>query len=203
MSLLHASRSATLSASLVLGLTLAGCSSDGAPDEGGSQDPTAASQELGTTLDVRTSVARVHGQLSPARREQLERDAGRLVADYLSAAYLHERPADGYRGSFPGFTTGARALALEDVEISSDAAFSEAEEIRSRDAGAVLSVVAPDGRPVGATARVFLDLDVSDGDRESRVEVRGRLLLSPAGDGWRIFGYDLTLDTLPAEGGGQ
>ena len=198
---LHASRSATLSASLVLGLTLAGCSSDGPPDQGGSQVRTESSQEPGTTLEVRTSVSRVHGQLSPARRQELERDAGRLVADYLAAAYLHERPAAGYRGSFPGFTTGARALALEDVEISSDAAFAEAEEIRSQGAVAFLSVVAPEGRPVGATARVSLDLAVLDGDRDRRVEVRGRLLLSPAGDGWRIFGFDLSLDTLPTEGG--
>jgi hypothetical protein len=201
MSLLHASRLATLSASLVLGLSLAGCSSDGPPDKVSSQIRADASDAPGTALQMRTSIARVHGRLSPARRQQLERDAGRLLADYLAAAYLHERPATGYDGSFPGFTRGARALALKDVETASDAAFSGADEVRSRGAVAFLSVVAPEGRPVGATARVFLDLAVAEGSRDRLLELRGRLLLSPTGDGWRIFGYDLSLGSSPAKGG--
>jgi hypothetical protein len=123
------------------------------------------------------------------------------MADYLAAAYLHERPATGDQDSFPGFTRGAQALARKDVETTSDAAFSGAEEVRSRGAVAFLSVVAPEGRPVGATARVFLDLAVTDGARDRLLELRGRLLLTPAGDGWQIFGYDLSLGASPAKGG--
>ncbi len=156
------------------------------------------SNDDSTALEVRTKISGVLGRLPQAQRERLERDAGQLVSGYLAAAYLHERPSDGFRGSFPGFTTGARELALKDVDTASDAAFSGADEVRSRSAVAFLSVVATEGRAVGATARIFLDLAVTDGSRGRLVEVRGRLLLSPVGDGWRIFGYDLTLDNPPS-----
>jgi hypothetical protein len=48
---------------------------------------------------------------------------------------------------------------------------------------------------------VFLDLAVTDGARDRLLELRGRLLLTPAGDGWQIFGYDLSLGASPAKGG--
>ena len=50
---------------------------------------------------------------------------------------------------------------------------------------------------MGATARVSLDLSVSDAGRDRLVRVRGRLLLSPVDDEWRIFGYDVALDSSP------
>jgi len=34
--------------------------------------------------------------------------------------------------------------------------------------------------------------DVEDDAVRHKVEVRGRLFLTPAPDGWRIFGYDVT-----------
>jgi hypothetical protein len=32
----------------------------------------------------------------------------------------------------------------------------------------------------------------TDGDVRRKVEVRGRLFLTPEADGWHIFGYDVT-----------
>ena len=194
MSFPHASSLATLSASLVLGLTLAACSSDEPPEDTRSRTELNASDVL-DTLHVRTTVSRVQGRLSQPQRTELEDETGRVLAGYLAAAYLHERPSDGYRGSFPGFTRGARELALRDVDTVADASYATAEQVRPRGAVAFLSVVAPEGRPVGVTARVFLDLAVSEGGRNRLVQVRGRLLLSPADDSWRIFGYDLSLDS--------
>lgn len=189
----------TLSTALVLGASMAGCSSDEpagddvrAPVRSGSVDV------LGATLHVRTTVSRVLGELSPAHRGRLEREAGQLLAGYLAAAYLHQRPAEGYRGAFPGFTHGARELALRDVDTVADGGFADAKTVRPRGAVAFLSVVAPEGRPVGATARVFLNLDVTTAQgRRRAVAVRGRLLLSPGPEQWRIFGYDLSLDSQP------
>ena len=195
---LHASRLARLSTSLVLALTLAGCTSgDPAGDpagENGSRTQMDASDVLGGTVPLKTTVSRVLGELSKDERASLEREAAQLIGGYLSAAYLHERPGDGHLGAFPGFTPGARKLALEDVDTLSDAKLARADQVEPRHAAALLSVVAPDGRPVGATARLFLNLSVSEGGRDRLVAVRGRLLLSPAGDAWRIFGYDLSLD---------
>ena len=63
--------------------------------------------------------------------------------------------------------------------------------VRPRGAIAYVSVVAPEGRAVGATARVSVDLAVADSERTRRLTVSGRLLLTPRPDRWRIFGYDL------------
>jgi hypothetical protein len=55
-----------------------------------------------------------------------------------------------------------------------------------------IDVLAPRGRPAGATARVEL-LFKTTGDTTQRVAVHGRLFLSPAAHGkWRIFGYDVS-----------
>lgn len=209
MPLLHASSSASpsgswlagLTALLVLGTTLSGCSTDERSDEAGSRSRAGVST-VATTLEVRTTVSRVQGTLPKDRRARLERNAGQLLAGYFSAAYLHERPADGYRDAFPGFTGGARTLALRDVETVADAEFADAENVRSRGAVAFLSVVAPAGRPVGVTARVFLDLRVTEQGRARTVPVRGRLMLTPRDGRWQIFGYDLSLDTA-TEGRGS
>lgn len=205
MPLLHtysfASPLATLTALLVLGSTLSGCSTDEASDKAASGSGSDVS-EVATTLQVRTTVARVHGALSKPQRDRLERHTSQLLAGYFAAAYLHERQGDGYRDAFPGFTRGARTLASRDVDTVADASFADADEVRSRGAVAFLSVVAPEGRPVGATARVFLNLHVTEEGRARTVPVRGRLMLTPGEDGWRIFGYDLSLDTA-AKGRGD
>ena len=52
-------------------------------------------------------------------------------------------------------------------------------------------MLAVKGRPSGATARFVLRFATS-GDVQRKVEVRGRLFLTPGTDGWRIFGYDVT-----------
>jgi hypothetical protein len=198
MPLLHASSWASwlagLCALLALGATLSGCLADDGSDETGSRSRTEVS-DVATTLQVRTTVSRVQGRLSKQQQGRLERDASQLLAGYLAAAYLHERPADGYRSAFPGFTRGARTLALRAVDTVADAGLIGADEVRSSGAVAFLSVVAPEGRPVGATARVYLDLRITEKGRSRTVPVRGRLMLTPGQDGWRIFGYDLSFDT--------
>lgn len=178
-------------------MVLAGCSAGAEPPEEEERTRTAASVVTDPEVTVRTSVARVHGTLSAGEIERLERDASRLVSGYLSAAYLHQRSTPGHRGSFPGFTPDARRLALQDVRTASDAAFRWADEVRPLGAVAFLSVVAPEGRPAGATARLLLRLAASDGSREREVQVRGRLLLTPAAKRWQIFGYDLSVATKP------
>jgi hypothetical protein len=177
---------------LLLGTTVSGCSSDTTPDDDTSSATGAAT--VTRPLRLSTSVTRVLGELSDSQRRQLAVRAKEVISGYVEAAYLHQRPSSGYRGSFPGFTKGARALALKDTGIVSDRSFAGAEEVQPRSGVAYLSVVAPDGHPVGATARVSVDLSVADSRRTRQVTVSGRLLLTPRNHRWRIFGYDLALE---------
>ncbi len=192
MPLPHALRLALVTCTaILLGGVLAGCSSVNAP---GGADSLAGSGQEGAVRPLRmpTIVTRVLGDLTDAERRQVATEAKQVITGYVEAAYLHQRPSDGYRGSFPGFTKGARALALDDTGIVSDRSFGGA-VVSPRGGTAYLSVVAPEGRAVGATARVSVDLAVDDSERTRRVTVSGRLLLTPRSDRWRIFGYDLAL----------
>ena len=187
---------AACSALMLLGTVLTGCSSDTGTGEERATSTRAGDDDR--PLKVTTTVTRVLGELSEEQRRELAVQARTVITGYLEAAYLHQRPSSGYRGAFPGFTRGARALALEDTGVVSDRSFADAEEVRPRGGVAYLSVVAPDGRPVGATARVSVDLAVADSRRTRRLTVSGRLLLTPRADRWRIFGYDLSLQPTPA-----
>jgi hypothetical protein len=190
---LHALRRARFAgAVLLLGAAVAGCSSDGLFDRAGSSAADGSATVSGPPLRMPTVVTRVLGELSEAERRQVAIGAKEVITGYVEAAYLHQRPGSGYRGSFPGFTKGARALALQDTGIVADRSFDGA-QVRPRDAVAYVSVVAPEGRPVGATARVSVDLVLDASERTRRVTVSGRLLLTPRADRWRIFGYDLSL----------
>ena len=191
---------AALCVPLVATAALTGCSSDDdaerAAHTGGGTSASSAPQ-----IRVRTTVTRVHGELSKAREDHLVSQAGRLITAYVQAAYFHQRPGSGYRGSFPGFTRGARTLALRDTKVASDRTFAGAAQVKPRGAVAYLSVVAPNGRPVGVTARLVLDVAVVQGDRTRWKQVTGRLLLSPGPHQWRIFGYDLAMGpTAPRKG---
>lgn len=190
---------ATLSVVGVLATTLAGCLAAGDAVDDETPDGADTSLVTGDELQVRTSITRVHGELAAGPRRQLERQAEHLLEGYLSAAYLKQRPTAGYRSAFPGFTADARELALHDVETASDGAYQWAEGISPLGATASLSVVAAKGRPAGATARVLLRVEVSDDRRKREVTVRGRLLLTPAGERWEIFGYDLSVASTPVK----
>jgi hypothetical protein len=191
---------AALCAALLLGGGLTGCSNSTDADAAGPARGAGADAGAASSLRMKTQVTRVLGTLTNKQRDAFEADAEKLIAGYLSAAYLHERPGQSYKGSFPGFTPGARRLAMRDTGVVSDRGFAGADEVRPRGAVAYVSVVAPEGRPVGATARVWIDLVVSEDGASRRVSVSGRLLLTPGADSWRIFGYDLALGTAAAKG---
>jgi hypothetical protein len=101
------------------------------------------------------------------------------------------------------FSPGAERKARGDLDLLTNAAVGE----RTRSVTALvqrvgLDVLAPTGRPVGATAHVRLVLSA---DRlrhgSTRITITGRLLLTPAGSNrWRIFGYDLARSAVPDRG---
>lgn len=193
--------SAALCAAVALSVALTGCSSEDGGDPAGRAGDGATATSA-PRVELRTSVTRVHGDLSKEGRDHLVHQAGELITGYLEAAYFHQRSGSGYRGSFPGFTHGARRLALGDTRVASDRALAGATEVTPKGAVAFLSVVAKNGHPVGATARLMVKMAVEQGDATRWKQVTGRLLLTPGAHQWRIFGYDLAMGAAaPAKGG--
>ncbi|HSV37333.1 MAG TPA: hypothetical protein VLI04_01115 [Nocardioidaceae bacterium] len=182
----------TLAALLIAGTTTA-CTGG---DEKATDDPTPtvstvpeASLELGRV--------RVRGDLTPKAKTRVTEGVSAALQEYLDSALLGDYPRSDF--SLGGFTRGAVTAAKRDLDLLTGTAFSDAESVTATTLTAELAVLAPDGRPAGATAKVRFALDV-DG---VPVVVRGRLVLTPNEGTWRIFGYDVSsnaTDAATAEG---
>ena len=184
--------------------------------------PTPEMGERTSSLQVSAPVTRVAGRLSDRDRLAVRTEVEALVAGYVTAAFLD--PGTAPEEMFPGFTDAATRLARAqdavlsraDLDPAPDAGSGAAADdgaapddgAASDDGGtatvevvsveAPVTVLAPRGRPAGATARLDLRLAVTpppsdDGEAAATedVRLRGRLLLTPVGQGWQVFGFDL------------
>ena len=185
---------------LALAVTLAACSgdSDEPSADPGDGDP-GSSETAGTTkapdppVETEATMGKVTGQLPPEKRSKVRQQVARAVDAWFDAAYVGgDYPRDDFADAWPGFTTGAQAEAqgdkalMSNQDIGADIAGVEATARR-----VTVDVLAVKGKPSGATARFVLRFR-TDGDVRRKVEVRGRLFLTPESDGWHIFGYDVT-----------
>ena len=133
---------------------------------------------------LRSRVTRVAGPLTDVRRDRVARRARVVVTGYLEGAFL------GTSDPFRAFTGRPRRAARSDAELLAGSG-----GVELRRAHAWFSVAAPEGRPVGLTARVRVEL--ADGRRAE--SVTGRLLMTRTEDGWRVFGYDLARSDAGSE----
>ena len=144
-------------------------------------------------LETTASLGKVTGKLSKDKRSRVRQQVARAVDAWLDAAYVGgDYPRNDFAAAWPGFTTGAKVDAKADKALMSNqdiGAQIDAVEATTREV--TVDVLAVKGHAAGATARVVLRFQ-TDGAVQRKVEVRGRLLLTPTPDGWRIFGYDVT-----------
>ena len=187
---------ALVSVLLAVALATGGCSGDqkdaaapAAASSPASPDGSAAPARVSTKV----TLGRVTGHLRSRERDHLKSAVAHVVDGWFDAAFVGGRyPRGDFHDAFPGFTSGARSEARHDRRLMSNADIgrridaSQATRRRLR-----IDVLAVHGRPVGVTARVGLDL-ATTGRLHKHLEVKGRLFLTRAGDGWRVFGYDVT-----------
>jgi hypothetical protein len=180
-----------------LALSLTGCSGDsshssGAPRDGG----TSASEVTESPVEVvptESSLGKVTGRLPKGKRGKARRQVTRAVDAWFDAAYVGgDYPRNDFSTSWPGFTTGAKDDAHADKALMSNEGIGkqvDAVEVKTRKV--TVDVLAVKGRASGATARFVLRFR-TEGKVARKIEVRGRLFLTPTPEGWRIFGYDVT-----------
>lgn len=208
----HRTAGATGAASTVLLLVVAGALAGCTSHAESTETPTPAREVTAVpTVEVSAPVTRVSGRLPDRDRLALRRQVEELVADYVTAAFVDPTTAPSDR--FPGFTDGAARLARTQGAVLSRADLADEGEpvaVQVVRAEAPVAVLAPRGRPAGATARLDLTLEVvpaqdataSESPTESEaasesaptpetVRLQGRLLLTPVGQGWRVFGFDV------------
>ncbi|GGD29066.1 hypothetical protein [Nocardioides daphniae] len=174
---------------LLLG-SLAACSGDS-----GDEEPETPDNDSGkaAAIETTTKVATVRGRLRPPQRRALVSAVTPVVDGWIDAAHVAgEWPRSIGKEAWAGFTPDAAALAAKDRALTSAAEISEqVDSVTATRRVVRYDVLAAGGRARGVTARVVLDYDTT-GEVEKAVQVRGRLLLTPTEDGWKIFGFDLT-----------
>jgi hypothetical protein len=173
---------------MLLALTGTGCTAD--PDDPGDGDTPAPTQSAVAMrpLPVSTPVTRVAGRLSDADRLALRREVESLLRRYAGKSLLDTGARA--RTALPGFTAGAERQARAQRAVLWGVAGRQG-EVRPRRLEGTVSAFAPNGKAQGATLYLDLALDVTRGDRTRRVRMTGRMLLTPAGDSWRVFGFDV------------
>lgn len=176
---------------------LGGCSGD---EDEPSADPTPTASETVEPVATDAALGKVHGALDTAAAEAVVTEVTTVVDGWIDGGLGGAYPRSDFADGLAGFTPDARALAearssvLTNVDVGADLERVELVERVVR-----VDVVAPKGRPAGATARVRVrmvlgGLDAAaggDGAGERTDVVSGRLMLTPTADGWQVFGFDL------------
>jgi hypothetical protein len=181
----------------VLGLslgvtTLTACSGDDAkePDQRTTSSGGAATDHRG--IDTRVEVGAVEGRLGKGPARDVAAKVAKVVDGWIDAAYVGgDYPRSDFGKAYPGFTSGAAALAAKQKALMSNATVGgKVDGVTAVRRVVSVDLLAPKGKAAGATAHVNLVIKLTGGI-ERTDQVRGRLVLTPTKDGWRIFGFDI------------
>jgi hypothetical protein len=188
-----------------LAALLAGCSGD---------DPTPASDPSGTSAGASASTAAdpvrlvttstiravTGGRLPQAERAPLRDRVTAVVDDWFDAAYLGGTyPRTDFGDAFGSFTAGARARAVEDRKLMSNAAVGTTTyAVRALARRVQIDVLAVGGRPSAVTVQFRLGMArAGESGAELSERVSGHLYLTrDPGAGWQVFGYDVQRGVL-------
>lgn len=184
-------------AAVLLPLTLlVGCTGDDEAPEPES-DGNGTSETAEPRVPTSATLGKVAGQLGKKQRRETRQSVTKAVDRWLDAAYVTgDYPRQGFDGAFPGFTQRAASLARQQRGAMSNATIGDrVDGVEVKQRKVAVDVLAPGGKPAGATARVLLVMRFS-GDLERTDRVRGRLLLTPSSKGWKVFGFDVRRNTV-------
>jgi hypothetical protein len=171
-------------------MSLAACSGD--DDDSGDDPETPSEEPPALVVSSEVAIGEVSGRLPKKKRNAASADVGKVVTDWIEAAYFDGAPQVSLGDAFPGFTKGAAALARRDRWLMSNATLGgNVEEVVP--VGKVhvdVDMLAVKGRVAGATGRFRIVFDTV-AEKTRRVTVRGRVALSRNKQGnWQIFAYD-------------
>jgi len=174
------------------GSVLSGCSDDtSAPP---STRPTASHVDVAATppeLSTTSEVGRIVGRLPGARRKAVRKEVTAVIDRWWEAAYLSGAgQTTDLAAAFPGFTAGARTRATYDSDLMTNADL-RADSITPLMRKLRLDLLAVNKRARSVTARFDLRVRTT-GERNRRLQVRGRLFLTRKAERWRVFGYDVS-----------
>lgn len=195
------SRTAALAALVVLALAAGGgSSSDSSTPETG-PTPSASGNDGARPVATRLVLGRVAGDLHQPnkrifkkhRKQVLER-VGRAVDTWIDGGFVGvSYPRSDFKSAFAAFTKPAKHDARQQMKLMTNWKLrKKIDGVDVKKRKVAVDVLAPHGRPAGATARVDL-VFTTTGHTRQKVTVTGRLFLGPDDHGsWRVFGYDVS-----------
>ena len=180
-----AARSAVLVLPAVVCLSLLGCTGDSEGDPAPSPAPAPLEISLEEAAD----------ELSPQARDDLQTEVGDALSAYVVDAFLGDYPRDDFvEKALDSFSTSVAAKAATDLDVITGAGFGEVDEVSAKKLLAHISPMVRGDRTDGASVRVAFDFETVRDGEPSEQQLTGRLMLTPEGDAWKIFGYRLQLD---------
>jgi hypothetical protein len=132
--------------------------------------------------------------LSTEARDELQNDVGAALSTYVVEAFLGDYPRDDFVDALDSFTSGVAEDAAIQIDTITGAGFKDAEEVVASRLQARIATFAPGREAVGVTAHVDFAFDVTEDGAAREVTMRGRLMLMPIDDDWKIFGFDVETD---------
>lgn len=191
---------AAASAVLAVALAAGGCSQS-ASSQPGANPPTPVTPGGGGAVASSVVLGQVAGavhqpnhRIFARHRARLLHRVGRAVDTWIDHGFVSlGYPRASFPTAFADFTGPARREARRQQALMTNWPLRHSiDGVVVKKRSIVVDVLAPHGRPAGATARVTLVFRTT-GHRKERVDVHGRLFLEPAGhSAWRIFGYDVS-----------
>ena len=142
---------------------------------------------------VAGTVHKRNRQQFASHRKRFENTIGGAVDGWLDGGFVGvDYPRDGFPTAFRTFTGQARHEAEHDQGLMTLWRYRHRiDGVTTLLRKVAIDVLAPKGRPAGATARVDLRFR-THGKVTTKVEVKGRLFLAKDHGHWRVFGYDVT-----------
>jgi hypothetical protein len=185
---------------VALALAAGGCSSsDSSTPAAASSQPSAGAPVKSVASKVQLghvagTIRKKNRKVFAAHRKHLLHEVGRAVDTWVDGGFVGvDYPRHSFPHAFAAFTKPAKQDAQRQRRLMTNWTLRnriDGVEVNKRTVA--VDVLAPRGRPAGATARVHLVFRTT-GDAQKRVAVRGRLFLVPDAHGhWRIFGYDVS-----------
>ena len=184
---------AVLGAVLVTSVAIVGACRDGDSDRPEAKEPTEtpASTPTEAPITTKATVGWVVGGLGERQKLKMKTEVSAVMDEFFDNAYLGDFPRTSFDQAYASFTQGARQDAERDADLLSNAGIADQIDVAIGTKRRVaLDVLAAKGKAKGVTARFTLDFE-TDGELERHERVKGYLLLTDEGDGWRVFGYDV------------
>ena len=176
-------------AMILVPAVLAGCSGDGDDSSDGKGGSGNAGDHAEQSVATDARIGAVRGTIDDATSTQVVAAVSAVVDRWIDGAYGGDYPRKDFAPAFVDFTKDARALALKQPTVMSNAALGpnlEGVEITTR--VVLVDVLAPRGKVAASTARFRLVM-TTRGEKETEEVLTGRLMLTPDAKGWHVFGF--------------